>query len=311
MNRRTFIQNTFKAGLFTGISILPASSLLAKKMVNETYLTLLHTNDTHSQIFPFESNSGHYAGMGGIESRKRMIEQIRSKGQPTLLLDAGDFCGDRPIYDAFKGKAELEAMRLLGYDAFTLGEKDFSGGIDNLATQIQATGMKPTICNYDFTYTALQNYYQPYTIIHRENLKIGVLGVLLPLHDKISISGIENLVYLDAVEQANKTANILQQQQCDIIICLSHLGDRYADGRISDEVLAKNNDCIDVIIGGHTHKFFNQPRVYQNKSSGHTLVNQAGWGGIQMGQLDYVFTNTTHKKLIRTRNIFLKEKKNE
>ena len=311
MNRRTFIQNTFKAGLFTGISILPASSLLAKKMVNETYLTLLHTNDTHSQIFPFESNSGHYAGMGGIESRKRMIEQIRSKGQPTLLLDAGDFCGDRPIYDAFKGKAELEAMRLLGYDAFTLGEKDFSGGIDNLATLLQASVMKPTISNYDFTYTALQNYYQPYSIIHRENLKIGVLGVLLPLHDKISISGIENLVYLDAVEQANKTANILQQQQCDIIICLSHLGDRYADGRISDEVLAKNNDCIDVIIGGHTHKFFNQPRVYQNKSSGHTLVNQAGWGGIQMGQLDYVFTNTTHKKLIRTRNIFLKEKKNE
>ncbi|WP_298391423.1 metallophosphatase [Hydrotalea sp.] len=311
MNRRNFIQNTVKAGLFTGISLLPAGNLLAKNSMTETQLTILHTNDTHSQIFPFENNSGPYAGMGGIESRKKIIEQIRGTGNPALLLDAGDFCDDSSIYDAYKGKVELEAMRLLGYDAFTLGEKDFLGGIDNLATQLKHTGMKPIVCNYDFTHTSLQNWYQPYTIIQKENLKIGVLGVLLPLHDKISISGIENLVYLDAVIQANKTAAILQQQHCDIIICLSHLGDRYADGRISDEVLAKNNQCIDVIIGGHTHQFFKQPRLYKNKSSSYTLVNQAGWGGIQMGQLDYVFTNTTNKKLIRTKNILLREKKNE
>jgi 5'-nucleotidase len=311
MNRRLFIQQALQAGLLSGITLVPAISRGTYKHFTETTLTILHTNDTHSKIFPFENNSGPYAGMGGIEGRKKIIDSIRNTNNPTLLLDAGDFCDESPVFYAFKGKTELEAMKLLGYDAFTLGEKDFAGGIENLATQLQFTNMKPLVCNYDFTHSALQNYYQPYQIFQKANLKIGVFGVLMPLHDKISISGIENLVYLDAVEQANKTAAILQQQKCDIIICLSHLGDRYSDDRISDEILAKNNEYIDVIIGAHTHQFFKQPRIYKNKSSGYTIVNQAGWGGIQMGQLDFVFSNTANKKLIRTKNILVKEKKKE
>ena len=67
------------------------------------------------------------------------------------------------------------------------------------------------------------------------------------------------------------------------------MGDKYSDNKVSDEVLARETSNIDLILGGHTHRFFDKPRVYSNKLGQQVLVNQVGWGGIQLGRLDYVF----------------------
>jgi 5'-nucleotidase len=110
-------------------------------------------------------------------------------------------------------------------------------------------------------------------------------------------------VYQDPIQQANVHADLLRKKhQCDLVICLSHLGDRYADNKVSDEVLAKESLGIDLIIGGHTHRFFDKPREYNNKSGKKVLVNQVGWGGLQLGRLDFDFLGGRPKKLEKSQS---------
>ena len=74
-----------------------------------------------------------------------------------------------------------------------------------------------------------------------------------------------------------------------MVICISHLGDLYKDNKVSDELLAKESEHIDLILGGHTHRFFDAPRKYSNKAGWELIVNQVGWAGLKLGRLDYVF----------------------
>ena len=81
------------------------------------------------------------------------------------------------------------------------------------------------------------------------------------------------------------------------MICLSHIGFKYDDKRISDQDLAKGTENIDLIIGGHTHTFLDNPVSLANKNNESVIVNQAGWAGIILGQIDFVFDKNTKKQL--------------
>ena len=67
--------------------------------------------------------------------------------------------------------------------------------------------------------------------------------------------------YLDPIDSANLTAKKLKNKGCDYIICLSHLGFKYDTNKISDIKLAQKTENINLIIGGHTHTFMNEPYV--------------------------------------------------
>ncbi|MEI8075989.1 MAG: bifunctional metallophosphatase/5'-nucleotidase, partial [Bacteroidota bacterium] len=105
-----------------------------------------------------------------------------------------------------------------------------------------------------------------------------------------------------------RTAEILKKQGCDMVICLSHLGDKYEDVKVSDEILSKESYDIDLIIGGHTHRFFETPRKYGNKRQNEVLVNQVGWAGIQLGQLDYNISSYNNSKTPNTKTIIIGNK---
>jgi 5'-nucleotidase len=92
----------------------------------------------------------------------------------------------------------------------------------------------------------------------------------------------------------------LKGKGCDLIICLSHLGYQYKENKISDIVLARETANIDVIIGGHTHTFLEQPQVEKNKAGQDVVINQVGWAGIQLGRLDFFFDETKGKKLVNS-----------
>lgn len=126
-------------------------------------------------------------------------------------------------------------------------------------------------------------------------MQIGVFGVGIELKGLVPDNLYGRTVYQDPVVAANTTANLLQKKGCDLVICLSHLGDRYTENKVSDEVLAKESYDIDLIIGGHTHRFFEEPRKYRNKNGGDVVVNQVGFGGIQLGRLEYQFSRLSRK----------------
>ena len=285
MNRRKFIiQGAFAAGALG----LPSGLLASEEAIK---LTILHTNDVHSRLDPFPMDGSANAGKGGVAARASLIQQIRQKEEHILLLDAGDIFQGTPYFNIFKGEPEMKAMQMMGYDAGVMGNHDFDAGLENFVKQLTVHGKFPILMsNYAFERTPMEGIVQPYKIFNKGKLKIGVTGVGIELQGLVPENLFGNTVYLDPIANVNKVANYLKNdKKCDLIICISHLGDKYSDNKVSDEVLARETSNIDLILGGHTHRFFDKPRVYSNKLGQQVLVNQVGWGGIQLGRLDYVF----------------------
>lgn len=251
-------------------------------------LTLLHTNDTHSRIDPFED--GDYKGLGGVVARKKIIDEIRAIEPNVLLLDAGDIFQGTPYFNMFNGELEMKAMSYLGYDASTIGNHDFDNGQENLAKQMDHANFPFIISNYDVTDSALANKVAPCIIFTKGKLKVGVFAVGVELEGLVNRKNYGNILYQDPIAEANKQADILKyDEKCDVIICLSHLGYNYKDKKIGDLKLAEKVDNIDVIIGGHTHTFLDCPTLVKKTEKKFVIVNQVGFGGITLGKLDIYF----------------------
>ena len=307
INRRKFIQQSAVAG-----GALLTSSLLgnayAEVPAAKDTLTILHTNDVHSRLDPFPMDGSKNAGLGGVAARAKIIKQIRQETDNVLLLDAGDIFQGTPYFNIYKGEPEIKAMSMMGYDACTMGNHDFDAGIENFATQLKHANFPVLLCNYDFTNTPMEGKSVPYKIFQKGNIKVGVFGVGIEMKGLVPDNLYGNTIYRDPIECANTTVDFLKRHGCDMIICLSHLGDKYEDNKVSDEILAKETYHIDLILGGHTHRFFPEPRKYINKNGGDTLVNQVGWAGLQLGRLDYNFSSLKKKNLLKANVVLVGEK---
>lgn len=255
---------------------------------DSVHLIILHTNDTHSRIDPIEETASRYADRGGVLRREAAISQIRKEADAlqaeVLLLDAGDFVQGTPYFNFFHGKIEVEMMNRMHYDAVTLGNHEFDRGIPALAKMLSKADF-PVICsNYDLNATDLAGQTLPYLVLRKGALKVGIVSACIKLDNLVMPVNRENLVYMDAIEQADAYAAMLKEQSCDIVICLSHLG--YSSRGICDIKLAENTHHIDVIVGGHSHTFLKAPRTYYNKDGKAVLITQAGKDGVYLGRMD-------------------------
>ncbi len=308
MNRKKFIQQiSLSAGAFLAGPTIAEAAEYHKSIK----LTILHTNDTHSRLEPFPMDGSRNQGLGGIAARGQLISKIRSQEDHVLLLDAGDIFQGTPYFNIYKGEPEIKAMSALGYDATTIGNHDFDAGMENLATQLTKHANFPmVICNYDFAGTPMENKTKPYTIFKKDKLKIGVFGIGIEAKGLIPDNLFGATKFLDPVQKANEVGEHLKRKEdCDMIICLSHLGNKYKENNlISDEVLSKETENIDLIIGGHTHSFLDEPLVYKNKKNNDVIVNQVGFAGIILGRLDFEFSKFSGKKLTKNHNISVSQK---
>ena len=308
-NRRKFIRQS----LLSAGAVMASNSLLA--FANEEnalqQLTILHTNDVHSRLEPFAMDGSKNQGLGGVAARAALIESIRNSSKETLLLDAGDIFQGTPFFNMYKGELEMKAMKMMGYEAITIGNHDFDLGMDNFVTQWQHAKFPVLNCNYGLSNTPLENIIEPYKIFKKGKLKIGVTGVGIHLDGLVPANLFGNTQYLDPIQNVNNIAYKLnKEEQCDLVICLSHLGYSYKEdsNKMCDIILAKESENIDLIIGGHTHTFLDKPDVYKNKIGKEVLVNQVGWAGIMLGRLDYEFSKSGHKNNKQTDAILIKGK---
>lgn len=311
-SRKKFIQQTALAAA----ALFACNSLLGAVDENNKVekLTILHTNDVHSRLEPFPMDGSRNQGLGGVAARAEIIKKIRSEQEHVLLLDAGDIFQGTPYFNLYKGEPEIKAMAAMGYDAATMGNHDFDGGLENFATQLNHANFPILLCNYDFSNTPMDLKYQPYKIIKKGKLKIGITGVGIELNGLVPDKLVGNTKYLDPIENVNKVAeNLKKSMGCDMVICLSHLGYKTKEGenKVSDIVLAKESEHIDLIIGGHTHTFLDAPVGFKNKLGNDVLVNQVGWAGIMLGRLDFEFSKLKKNKMTNSHTVIISKKNNE
>lgn len=292
-SRRTFLENSLKAGLMLA---LPSQLLLAseanKGAKAAKKLTILHTNDTHARIEPFPSSAGKYAGLGGIARRAKLVEMYRNEDPHLLLLDAGDIFQGTPYFNYFGGELDLKLMSKMGYDATTIGNHEFDNGLEGFAEVASYANFPFLSANYDVRNTPLSPWVDSSTVIERNELRIGLFGLGIELQGLVLPSLYGDVRYRDPIMLAKAMVRSLKEyQKCDLVICLSHLGYDYSDPlRVSDKKLAQSVPGIDIILGGHTHTFLDEPYVVEHDEGQQCLVHQVGFGGIRLGKIEVYFS---------------------
>lgn len=300
-NRRKFIK---KFGLgAVGLTMIN-HELIAQEDVKR--ITILHTNDMHSRIEPF--SSGSFKGIGGMAQRSSIINEIRKKEKNVLLFDAGDIFQGTPYFNFYGGELEFKLMSQMKYDAATLGNHDFDNGLDGLKKQLKHASFPFVCANYDFSKTILKNSFKPYKIFLKDGVKIGVFGIGVELNGLVPKELYKETKYLDPLIEANKISDKLKNKiGCDLIVCLSHLGLMYNSNKVSDLVIAQKSKHIDLIIGGHTHSFLEKPILETNLDGKKVIINQVGWGGINIGKIDFIFKQNKTNFDVKNSSIFVKK----
>ncbi len=308
LNRRTFIKRTATGSALFALGGFPFESFASSKPIK---LTLLHTNDVHSRLEPFAMDGSKYEGQGGVAARAALIAQIRSEEEHVLLLDAGDIFQGTPYFNLYKGEPEMKAMSMMRYDAVTMGNHDFDAGVDGFANQLIHANFPVLVANYEFSGTALEGKTKPYTIIKKGGLKIGLFGLGIQLKGLVPDESYGKTIYIEPIQIARSISEKLKKQEhCDFVICLSHLGYEYNYNKVSDLILAKETEHIDLIIGGHTHTFLDEPKVIRNKKGKEVLINQVGWAGLRLGRLDFIFDDKKSSNLLQTQSVIISKQTN-
>jgi 5'-nucleotidase len=266
------------------------SAPLLHSVAGKTLITILHTNDTHSQIDPFPKDNRSYPGQGGVARRATLVKTVRRENPNTLLIDAGDAFQGSPYFNFYKGEVEYRTMSAIGYDVSTLGNHEFDNGVAALAAAMKFANFPFVSANYDFRQTPLEKLVKPYIVREVAGVRIGLFGLGINPAGLITPESFQGITYNDPVVVSRNVVKTLREaEHCDLVICMSHLGyyPKPKKAELGDTQLAAQVDGIDFIASGHTHTFMEKPVTQKQPSGKETVIFQVGKSGIYVGRVDF------------------------
>jgi len=261
-------------------------------------ITILHVNDTHSNLAPIGPRDNNLrASHGGIARAATVIGMTRQTDSNVLLLHAGDaFIGDL-FFNQYFGVPEFQLMASLGFDAMTAGNHEFDLGPGTLLQSLQAAFpsggfpfLSANLILPDSTVAPLANYIHPYTIKQEGSVKVGIFGMTTPTTNYLS-SPSPAVFDTSLVPIASAMVDTLRAHGCTMIILLSHLGNTV------DNVIAQFTSGINVIVGGHDHILLKAPQCVVNHSGDTTFIVQVGAFYQYMGKLQFTVSANRVKLL--------------
>lgn len=263
---------------------LAVAAMIGALAADAQTLTILHTNDTHSQIDPTSMPEN----LGGVARRKVLIDSIRAKAPASILVDAGDAVQGSMFFTLFGGEVEQKLINALGYDIQILGNHEFDNGMDDLARNYALAAPTLLASNYDLRYTPLKGLFKPYYIKEVDGKRVGFFALNIDPSGLIDDTNWVGLRYLDTLEAANAMAWYLKNvEHTDMVVAVSHIGYETNSGP-DDREVAKKTRNIDVIIGGHSHTLIDpaSSMVHAFNLDGDTVViAQTGNKGRYLGEV--------------------------
>lgn len=275
-----------KKNIFTAWLLTTLATTLSFAQNNEIYI--VQTGDSHSCIEPISINfkDTTQAGKAGYLRRVSLLKDLRKEHKNLLLFDCGDFSQGSVYYNLFHGKVEIDLMNEMNYDACTIGNHEFDNGLENMADIFKRAKFPVVCCNYNFKNTPCEKVVKPYVIIEKGNLKIGIIGVGPKLEGLVLKKNYKNVKYKKPSKAVQPIVDKLRNKEhCNIIVCLSHLG--YGENEDQDIYFIKETTGIDVVLGGHSHSYFIEPKYIKNKEGHEVVLNHTGKNAQFLGTLEF------------------------
>ena len=300
-SRRNFLRYTTLAGL--GLSLHPLSAKLPPKKkalkpsgvmlsAGQQLVTLLQTTDVHCQVHPhdelfWENEQPVFRQTGGYAHLATLFKQVRQQNPNTFIIDTGDMFQGSMLSVETAGRALQPILNAMGYNLFLPGNWEvvyYKATMQKLLGGLDA----PKICAN--MYHDLGDgrkgelIFPPYTTWSAAGIKIGFVGYtdpLVPLRQSPAYS--KGIIYTRPEENLAYYVNLLrEQEQCVMVILLSHLG-------LSQQLALANDEAckgVDYIFGGDTHE-----RVRKPIQCRYAKVVEPGAFGSFVGRLDLVIEN--------------------
>jgi 5'-nucleotidase / UDP-sugar diphosphatase len=251
-----------------------------KRVNGQLKLTLLHTADVHSRLFPYALQitqidatlglgvAGEVATVGGAARMAHVIHRERARADRVLHIDGGDCFQGAPVFNFFNGEAEIRALSMMGVDAQVIANHEFDAGAVNARIQYQKWATFPVLAaNYLLDPPALEgspdldNVLVPFKTFNLRGLKVAVIGManlssLSSLYEKPNRLGV---LPLETIDVAQGYVDLLRPL-VDVIVFVTHLGLN------ADEEMIRRTTGIDIVLGGHNHIVLSPPKVVEDCS---------------------------------------------
>jgi 2',3'-cyclic-nucleotide 2'-phosphodiesterase (5'-nucleotidase family) len=293
--------------------VLSAGCLVETEQPNlvgqDIRMTFIHTSDIHSRLFPYdmvpnrfdEEDGLRVAPFGGVARIATVAKDIRATAGRSLWLDSGDCFQGAPVFNIFKGEAELRSLSKAGMDGAVVGNHEFDLGSANLFHQIDNWATYPLLAaNYLWEdpvnpdQRSLRDVVEPFRIFDVDGLRIGVIGMgntgsMTGIYEGGNSLGIRPLDERDVLSQYVR----LIRPMVDLVVVVSHLGLDEDEGLTATEVQDQNEELplegVDLILGGHLHIVTDPPKIIPNDDEGHvTILAHSGAFAKFVGRLDLV-----------------------
>jgi len=273
----------FRLTFFISAAVLMFSTSCTK--VEHVRINIVQTTDVHGTIFPYDyiENEPLDYSLAQISYFVDSLRQANPDG--VILLDNGDFLQGQPtVYyynyeDTTGTNFSAQVYNYMKYDAVTVGNHDIECGhpvYDKIRKQMNM----PLLAANAIDKETGNPYFEPYTVIKREGIKVVVLGLITPgipnwLPEPIW-KGIE---FEDMVTSAQKWVTLInEKEKADFLIGMFHSGVDYTFGGVNYDdpknenaslVVAEKVPGFDVILAGHDHCMFDTLVV---NSAGDTVI---------------------------------------
>jgi 5'-nucleotidase / UDP-sugar diphosphatase len=274
-------------------------------------ITFIHTSDIHSRLFPYNFVPNRFdqgygllpqnGPFGGVSRMSTIIKRERAKGSRSLWLDSGDCFQGAPVFNLFKGEAEIRALSHMGMDGAVIGNHEFDLGSQNLYEQIANWAEFPLLAaNYLWEdppnpdAPSLRDVVPPFVIYDLDGIKVGVIGManwssMTGIFEGGNSLGLRPLDDAQVVEQYVR----LLRPAVDLVVLVSHLGLDEDEGLGSHQVDDPNErlplEGVDLVLGGHLHIVLNPPKSIPNDENGNqTVLVHSGAFAKYVGRLDVV-----------------------
>ncbi|MBQ6020364.1 MAG: metallophosphatase, partial [Clostridia bacterium] len=247
-------------------------------------LTLLHSNDMHGDFLAEQVDEKL---VGGVSLLSGYINQTRAEEPNTLYCIAGDMFRGSVIDSEFQGISTIEIMNMISPDVVTLGNHETDYGVAHLLF-LEKCAQFPIINANLHIKTNHARLFNPFYIKEIDGMKILFIGILT--EEVIAQTKNDGLIgsfvnIEEAAGEIGRICNAYNAIDIDFTVLLTHIGFE------EDKKLAAILDPawgVDVIIGGHSHTFIDEPAVVND-----ILIVQAGTGTDQIGRFDITVDTET------------------
>jgi len=265
-------------------------------------ITIIYTNDLHAHVEPYKVPwiADGKREIGGWANITTLVKNEKNKNKATWFFDAGDYFTGPYISSLTKGKAIIDIMNTMPFDAVTMGNHEFDDGWDNTLLQLSQAKFPIVQGNIFYQNSDKAFWDKPYTIIEKDGVKIGVIGLhgVFAFNDTVSAVMREGIEARDEIKWLQRYIDELKDK-VDLTVLLVHEGTpaRQSSKGSTDVRRALDKDIqtasqvkgLDILITGHAHVGTPEPIKV-----GNTLILSTDSGGIDVGKLVLDYKEKPH-----------------